>query len=174
MGLVGNVSLVEDIHQWEGGPQTGICEARRGGFVPWELRSPEQRSSSIGCDASSVASPMGKLYMTTIRTVKIERLSRLEGVSGECRRRLFGVPGPIRGARGRREDSEDWEEDWEEDWAARAAVSRLEPVRQTVQRAAVVCPSGLEDAMSGSIACVQQVLVVVASGGEASGARSTK
>jgi hypothetical protein len=46
---------------------------------------------------------MGKLYMTTIRTVKIERLSRLEGVSGECRRRLFGVPGPIRGARGTRE-----------------------------------------------------------------------
>ena len=65
-------------------------------------------------------------------------------------------------------------EDWEEDWAARAAISRLEPVRQTVQRAAVVCPSGLEDAKSGSIACVQQVLVVVASGGEASGERSTK
>jgi hypothetical protein len=39
-----------------------------------------------------------------------------------------------------------------------------------VQRAAVVCPSGLEDAKSGSFACVQQVLVVVASGGEASGA----
>jgi hypothetical protein len=67
------------------------------------IESPEQRSSSIGCDASSVASPMGKLYMTTIRTVKIERLSRPEGVSGECRRRLFGMPGPIRGARGRRE-----------------------------------------------------------------------
>ena len=109
--------------------------------------------------------------MTTIKTVKIERLSRLEGVSGECRRRLFGMPGPIRGARGRRERT-----------GRRIGLRRLrglqyrvfEPVCQTVQRAAVVCPSGLEDAMSGSSACVQQVLVVVASGGEASSKRSTK
>jgi hypothetical protein len=106
--------------------------------------------------------------MTTIRTVKIERLSRLEGVSGECRRRLFGMRGPIRGARGRRERI-----------GRRIGLRGLqyrvfEPVCQTVQRAAVVFPSGLEDAMSGRSACVQQVLVVVASGGEASSKRSTK
>ena len=55
-----------------------------------------------------------------------------------------------------------------EDWAA---IWRLEPVCQTVQRAtgdmgaAVVSPSGIEDAMSGSIACVQQVLAVAGSEG---------
>ena len=74
---------------------------------------------------------------------------------------------------GSRSDSRSTRPAWRtgRDWAA---IWSLEPVCQTVQRAtgdmgaAVVSPSGIEDAMSGSIACVQQVLAVEASEGEAS------
>jgi hypothetical protein len=82
--LVGNVSLVGSIHQLEADLQASICEARRGGFVPWELQGLDKRHNSIGREASIVVSLMRKLYMTTIRIVKIERLSRHEGVSDEC------------------------------------------------------------------------------------------
>jgi len=60
MRLVGNVSVGGDIHPLAVGPQTGICEAQRGGFVPWELRGPEQSTNSIGCYASIVVSLMGE------------------------------------------------------------------------------------------------------------------
>ena len=47
--LIGNILVGGDIHQLGAGPQTGICEVRRGRFEPWDLRGSEEGGRSIGC-----------------------------------------------------------------------------------------------------------------------------
>jgi hypothetical protein len=84
--LADDVSDVGDIHQLEAGPQTGICEERRGVFASWEIERPgEEDQLNWITTRLIVLSLMGKLYMLTIRIVQIERPWSAEGVSGECR-----------------------------------------------------------------------------------------
>lgn len=59
--LIGNTLVGGDIHQLGAGPQTGICEVRRGRFEAWDVRGSEDGSGSIGIDPLDSAAPDGEL-----------------------------------------------------------------------------------------------------------------
>ena len=84
--LIGNILVGGDIHQLGIGPQTGICEVRRGRFEPWDLRGSEEGSRSIGCHPLDNDAPSGGAIDDYNQYYEDREVIEGRGATGECRR----------------------------------------------------------------------------------------